>query len=140
MSILLRRIAAAAVLLALVLCLPQGSLMLCASEDGHLALEAVCDPGSEVAHAEEHGTETAGHCECTGECGPCQDSQVGTELSVSRIRDDSGPASDLVVAPAILASAFPVALARAPDAPRRPAPGTPPDPFARIQAGACLRI
>jgi len=140
MSILLRRFAAAAVLLALTLCLPQGSLMLCASEDGHLALEAVCEPGDAAGHRDEHGPGPSAHCECAGDCGPCQDSQVGTELSVSRIRDDSGPASDLVGAPALRAAGFPGVRPGAPLAQRRPTPGTPPDPFARIQAGACLRI
>ena len=140
MSILLRRTSAACVLLALTLCLPQGSLTLCASEDGHLALEAVCDPGNMPAHAEEHSNAVAAHCDCDTDCGPCQDSQVGTELSPSRIRDDSVRSAELLVAPALLPAVFAAALPRAPERARRPARGLPPDPFARVQAGVCLRL
>lgn len=145
MSILLRRIAALSALLALTLCLPQGSLLLCVGEAGHLALEAVCDPGNAVVHADEHPAGHAagieGHCECAGECGPCQDAQVGTELSPGRTRDDSAPASQLLPAPAPLATAL-AAFAAPPVPPReasRLAASGPP-PFARVQAGVSLRI
>ena len=140
MSILHRRLSAACVLLALTLCLPQGSLMLCAGENGHVALEAVCDPGNEVTHPDAATAEAGAHCDCDGECGPCQDSQVGTELSAGRIRDDSARSSDLLVSPAPLHSGFAAALPRALEPVRRPAPGLPPDPFARVQAGTSLRI
>lgn len=146
MSILLRRTAALCALLALALCLPQGSLLLCVGEAGHFALEAVCDPGNAVVHADDHGgghaAEAEGHCECAGECGPCQDAQVGTELSPGRTRDDSAPASELLPAPSPFAATL-AALA-APPAPLRQASrlasGPPPPPFARVQAGVSLRI
>jgi len=127
-------------LLALVLCLPQGSLMLCASEGGQVVLEAVCDPASPDEHAEAPAHVADETCDCHGGCGPCQDSQVGIELTPSRIRDDSPKAADalvlLVVAPAPAVASVPAVLA----ASRRPAPAVSPHPLSRVQAGTCLRI
>lgn len=139
MSILLRRLSASLALLALTLCVPQGSLTLCASEGGRLALEATCDPASMPAHAEQHTDVAKDHCGCDGGCGPCQDAQVGTELSAGRTRD-FGHSAGLVALPAMLPAGFAAALPRAPEPVRRTAPALAPDPFARVQAGACLRL
>lgn len=142
MSILLRRIAAAAVLLALALCMPQGSLLLCVGDGGHVALEAACDPGSAVAHAEEHSAEVADHCECSGDCGPCSDAQFGVELTAGRVRDDSAGTSGLLLPPATV---FVALAAFAPDAGdahalRVPATWPPPGRLSPVQSGNCLRI
>lgn len=143
MSILLRRIAALSALLALTLCLPQGSLLVCVSEDGHLALEAACDPKADLAHADTHAAEVADHCECAGECGPCSDARFGTELTASRVRDDSAPASAMLPAPAPASALLAALLAPLPPA-RAASPlaatGPPPAPYALTAAGACLRI
>jgi hypothetical protein len=135
-----RRAGAAFALLALVLCLPQGSLMLCASEGGRVVLEAVCDPSSPDEHAGAPAHVADEGCDCHGGCGPCQDSQVGTELTPGRAREESPAAAHALVAP-FLTTAFAVAsMPGVSAASRRPAPAVPPHPLSRVQAGTCLRI
>lgn len=140
MPVFLRRAGSAFALLALVLCLPQGSLMLCASEGGRVVLEAVCDPASPDEHAEAPAHVADETCDCHGGCGPCQDSQVGIELSPGRIREDSPVTSHALVAPAVAPAIAVASMPEAPAAFRRPAPAVTPHPLSRVQAGTCLRI
>ncbi|MCC6348938.1 MAG: hypothetical protein IT347_05000 [Candidatus Eisenbacteria bacterium] len=136
---LARRLSASLALFALALCFPQGSLMLCASEGGHLALEATCEAGDLPVHADAHPATTQEHCDGDGGCGPCQDAQVGTELSAGRVRD-FGQAAHLVAAPAPVTSAFAFTPAPAGQSARSSATALPPDPFSRVQAGNRLRL
>lgn len=138
MSLLVRRLSATLALLALTLCFPQGSLTLCANKSGRLALEATCDASALPAHAERHPA-AAEHCGSDGGCGPCQDAQVGTELSAGRIRDFGGTTT-LLALPTPVPAGFEAALPPAPRRVRRSTLAIPPDPFARVQAGESLRI
>lgn len=138
MSALLRRLNSSLVVLALALCLPQGSLILCTGESGHVALEAACGTGPAEAHAETPAAGALEACDCDSGCGPCQDSPVGTELTASRARAGG---HEVVLLPVLPAPAGIAATLPRPHAPsRHAAPAAPPDPFARIQAGVCLRI
>jgi hypothetical protein len=139
MSILLRRTSAILSLLALVLCLPQGTLMLCAGEGGHVALEAACGDDASVAHAEQAAGVPEGGCDCDSGCGPCRDSQVGAELSPGRVRDHGPGAADALGSAVLLPSAtVPPSLAAPPRAARLAM--APPRPPARVAAGVQLRI
>ena len=140
MPILFRKAGAAFALLALVLCLPQGSLMLCASESGQVVLEAVCDPASPDEHAEAPAHVADEGCDCHGGCGPCQDSQVGTELTPGRTREDSPSAAAALVVPVVTPALAVASLPGASAAFRRPAPAVSPHPMSRVRAGTCLRI
>lgn len=140
MTHLLRRAGAAFALLALVLCLPQGSLMLCASESGKVVLEAICDPAGPDEHAAAPAHVADEACDCHGGCGPCQDSQVGTELTPGRIRENSPVAAAALVAPALAPSLAIATIPGVSAAFRRPAPAVSPHPLSRVQAGTCLRI
>lgn len=141
MSILLRRSSAAAALLSVLLCLPQGSLVLCVAESGHLAIEAVC--GVDTAdHADDApGPGMLSHCECDDGCGPCRDSQVGTELSAARVREHlaetaTGPATQPLVASLAARLTPPPARAWLSHA----APAVAPPALARIRSGVQLRL
>jgi len=70
-------------LLSAVWCVPQGLVVLCAGEDGHLAVEILHTPEGAWDEGSSH-TEKPGTCGCRDGCGPCRDTRVGPDLSASR--------------------------------------------------------
>jgi len=137
----LRRIAAATVLLALVLCTPQGSLLLCASEGGHVSLEAACSPVSTAAHDEGHAAQVADHCDCAGDCGPCTDARLGAEWAAGRVRDDSaGMSGSPLPTPMFVALAAFLTGPGSVCAPHAPAISSSAGRSSPVQTGTCLRI
>jgi hypothetical protein len=139
MSILLRRLSAACTLLAVMACLPQGSLMLCSVEGGGVAIEAAHGDDSAFTHAERSAAPADGECDCDGDCGPCRDSKVGAELTPGRVRDEASAGAGALVSPLLLPFATVAPSPAAPPALARIATA-PPRPPARIAAGVQLRI
>ncbi len=94
----LRQLSATLALLAYVLALPEGVLVLCMGAGEHRAIEAACqDHGAqdEAAHVDEP-------CDCSGDCGPCDDAPLGLDHSALHSiapRESIAPAP-LAVSPA----------------------------------------
>lgn len=70
-------------LLCAVWCVPQGLVVLCAGEDGHVAVEVLHPTESATPEGPSH-SEEPGECGCRDGCGPCRDTRVGPDLSTSR--------------------------------------------------------
>lgn len=93
-----RRLNALLALLFLLSGLPQGVLVVCVAEDGHVALKIAGSPGPLDAAPAFDGTSLRGAaCACGGGCGPCRDSEVGFAslpalLSATRGHGVSAPA------------------------------------------------
>jgi hypothetical protein len=103
-----RLLAAVLVLLSSSWCLPQGLMVVCAGENGHMALELVHPPEGAAEARTEPGC--AEECACRDGCGPCRDTRVGPRFSASRM--DPRRLSPPELAPA--ASVTPVFAARRP--------------------------
>lgn len=131
---------AAAALLSVFLCLPQGTLVLCASESGHLAIEAACGSGAEAHEQAPPAPGMTDHCECDDGCGPCRDSQVGTELSAGRVREHRAESSTFAALPMAAPLAATFALPPAPARTVLRAPDAAPPALARVRSGVQLRL
>jgi hypothetical protein len=74
-SPLVRRLVLAAALSSLLPCLSGGTFVLCVGEDGHVAVEAGCEPAAAAGSGGERPTHAA-ECTCGDLCGPCVDQPV----------------------------------------------------------------
>lgn len=86
----LRRLAALILLVTLFLGVPQGMLVVCVGDAGHIALEIQGD-----AHAScELPPAAEATCECAHDCGPCTDARLGAATEAALLRDQRSAAVD----------------------------------------------
>jgi hypothetical protein len=107
--------------------LPQGLLVVCVGENGHVAIEVAGAPARAAAATRAASAapaiETA-PCGCGDDCGPCHDSEIGTEGPLARLNSARGKS----VAPPSTMSAMGIAPARPPGAGGAVSPAGPPGP------------
>src|SRR5262249_3158751 len=77
---------------------PEGLVVVCVREDGHVALEIVGAPAPPAESAAASGSDVieATPCACGDRCGPCRDSKFGASpqalLRAARVKSAASPA------------------------------------------------